>query len=151
MKYEELKQLLIEHMNNGSTINLKSLLNTLIQCDDVHDIRFCYRDYRIASKDFKEAKITYSTRYMWGYIEDKNGREIYNNIGIDLVNESRVVVGIIWFGREDLISLYERRDRNHDRIKHTEINLADNINLIRVDNDRVDCKILFEEGEILNE
>ena len=26
-----------------------------------------------------------------------------------------------------------------------------NINLIRVDNDRVDCKILFEEGEILNE
>ena len=45
MKYEELKQLLIEHMNNGSTINLKSLLNTLIQCDDVHDIRFCYRDY----------------------------------------------------------------------------------------------------------
>ena len=151
MKYEELKQLLIEHMNNGSTINLKSLLNTLIQCDDVHDIRFCYRDYRIASKDFKEAKITYSTRYMVGYIEDKNGREIYNNIGIDLVNESRVVVGIIWFGREDLISLYERRDRNHDRIKHTEINLADNINLIRVDNDRVDCKILFEEGEILNE
>lgn len=151
MKYEELKQLLIEHMNNGSTINLKSLLNTLIQCDDVHDIRFCYRDYRIASKDFKEAKITYSTRYMVGYIKDKNGREIYNNIGIDLVNESRVVIGIIWFGREDLISLYERRDRNHDRIKHTEINLADNINLIRVDDDRVDCKILFEEGEILNE
>ena len=151
MKYEELKQLLIEHMNNGSTINLKSLLNTLIQCDDVHDIRFCYRDYRIASKDFKEAKITYSTRYMVGYIKDKNGREIYNNIGIDLVNESRVVVGIIWFGREDLISLYERRDRNHDRIKHTEINLTDNINLIRVDDDRVDCKILFEEGEILNE
>ena len=151
MKYEELKQLLIEHMNNGSTINLKSLLNTLIQCDDVHDIRFCYRDYRIASKDFKEAKITYSTRYMVGYIKDKNGREIYNNIGIDLVNESRVVVGIIWFGREDLISLYERRDRNHDRIKHTEINLADNINLIRVDDDRGDCKILVEEGEILNE
>ena len=151
MKYEELKQLLIEHMNNGSTINLKSLLNTLIQCDDVHDIRFCYRDYRIASKDFKEANITYSTRYMVGYIEDKNGREIYNNIGIDLVNESRVVVGIIWFGREDLLSLCERRDRNHDRIKHTEINLADNINLIRVDDDRVDCKILFEEGEILNE
>ena len=151
MKYEELKQLLIEHMNNGSTINLKSLLNTLIQCDDVHDIRFCYRDYRIASKDFKEAKITYSTRYMVGYIKDKNGREIYNNIGIDLVNESRVIVGIIWFGREDLISLYERRDRNHDRIKHTEINLADNINLIRVDDDRVDYKILFEEGEILNE
>ena len=151
MKYEELKQLLIEHMNNGSTINLKSLLNTLIQCDDVHDIRFCYRDYRIASKDFKEAKITYSTRYMVGYIKDKNGREIYNNIGIDLVNESKVVVGIIWFGREDLISLYEKRDRNHDRIKHTEINLADNINLIRVDDDRVDYKILFEEGEILNE
>ena len=151
MKYEELKQLLIEHMNNGSTINLKSLLNTLIQCDDVHDIRFCYRDYRIASKDFKEAKIAYSTRYMVGYIKDKNGREIYNNIGIDLVNESRVVVGIIWFGREDLISLYERRDRNHDRIKHTEINLADNTNLIRVDDDRVDCKILFEEGEISNE
>ena len=151
MKYEELKQLLIEHMNNGSTINLKSLLNTLIQCDDVHDIRFCYGDYRIASKDFKEAKITYSTRYMVGYIKDKNGREIYNNIGIDLVNKSRVVVGIIWFGREDLISLYEKRDRNHDRIKHTEINLADNINLIRVDDDRVDCKILFEEGEILNE
>ena len=151
MKYEELKQLLIEHMNNGSTINLKSLLNTLIQCDDVHDIRFCYRDYRIASKDFKEAKITYSTRYMVGYIKDKNGREIYNNIGIDLVNESRVVVGIIWFGREDLISLYEKRDRNHDRIKHTEINLADNINLIRVDDNRVGCKILFEEGEILNE
>ena len=151
MKYEELKQLLIEHMNNGSTINLKSLLNTLIQCDDVHDIRFCYRDYRIASKDFKEAKITYSTRYMVGYIKDKNGREIYNNIGIDLLNESRVVIGIIWFGREDLISLYERRDRNHDRIKHTEINLADNINLIRVDDDRVDYKILFEEGEILNE
>ena len=151
MKYEELKQLLIEHMNNGSTINLKSLLNTLIQCDDVHDIRFCYRNYRIASKDFKEAKITYSTRYMVGYIKDKNGREIYNNIGIDLVNESRVVIGIIWFGREDLISLYERRDRNHDRIKHTEINLADNINLIKVDDDRVDCKILFEEGEILNE
>ena len=151
MKYEELKQLLIEHMNNGSTINLKSLLNTLIQCDDVHDIRFCYRDYRIASKDFKEAKITYSTRYMVGYIKDKNGREIYNNIGIDLVNESRVVIGIIWFGREDLISLYEKRDRNHDRIKHTEINLADNINLIRVDDDRVDYKILFEEGEISNE
>ena len=151
MKYEELKQLLIEHMNNGSTINLKSLLNTLIQCDDVHDIRFCYRDYRIASKDFKEAKITYSTRYMVGYIKDKNGREIYNNIGIDLLNESRVVIGIIWFGREDLISLYEKRDRNHDRIKHTEINLADNINLIRVDDDRVDYKILFEEGEILNE
>lgn len=151
MKYEELKQLLIEHMNNGSTINLKSLLNTLIQCDDVHDIRFCYRNYRIASKDFKEAKITYSTRYMVGYIEDKNGREIYNNIGIDLINESKVVIGIIWFGREDLISLYEKRDRNHDRIKHTEINLADNINLIRVDDDRVDCKILFEEGEILNE
>ena len=151
MKYEELKQLLIEHMNNGSTINLKSLLNTLIQCDDVHDIRFCYRDYRIASKDFKEAKITYSTRYMVGYIKDKNGREIYNNIGIDLVNESKVVVGIIWFGREDLISLYEKRDRNHDRIKHTEIDLADNINLIRVDDDRVDYKILFEEGEILNE
>ena len=151
MKYEELKQLLIEHMNNGSTINLKSLLNTLIQCDDVHDIRFCYRDYRIASKDFKEAKITYSTRYMVGYIKDKNGREIYNNIGIDLVNESRVVVGIIWFGREDLISLYEKRDRNHDRIKHTEINLADNINLIRVDDDRVDYKILFEEGEMSNE
>lgn len=151
MKYEELKQLLIEHMNNGSTINLKSLLNTLIQCDDVHDIRFCYRDYRIASKDFKEAKIIYSTRYMVGYIKDKNGREIYNNIGIDLLNESRVIIGIIWFGREDLISLYERRDRNHDRIKHTEIDLADNINLIRVDDDRVDCKILFEEGEILNE
>lgn len=151
MKYEELKQLLIEHMNNGSTINLKSLLNTLIQCDDVHDIRFCCRDYRIASKDFKETKIIYSTRYMVGYIEDKNGRKIYNNIGIHLVNESRVVIGIIWFGREDLISLYERRDRNHDRIKHTEINLADNINLIKVDDDRVDCKILFEEGEILNE
>ena len=83
--------------------------------------------------------------------KDKNGREIYNNIGIDLVNESRVVVGIIWFGREDLISLYEKRDRNHDRIKHTEINLADNINLIRVDDDRVDYKILFEEGEISNE
>ena len=151
MKYEELKQLLIEHMNNGSTINLKSLLNTLIQCDDVHDIRFCYRDYRIASKDFKEAKITYSTRYMVGYIKDKKKKKKKKNIGIDLVNESRVVVGIIWFGREDLISLHEGRDRNHDRIKHTEINLADNINLIRVDDDRVDCKILFEEGEILNE
>lgn len=151
MKYEELRELLVEHMNNGSTINLKSLLNTLIQCDDIHDICFCYEKYRIASKDFKEAKITYSTRYMVGYIKDKNGREIYNNIGMDLVNESKVVIGIIWFGKEDLMSLYEGRDKNHNRIKYTEINLADNINLIRVDDDRVDCKILFEEGEILNE
>lgn len=151
MKYEELKQLLIEHMNNGSTINLKSLLNTLIQCDDVHDIRFCYRNYRIASKDFKEAEIAHPIKYMTGYIKDKNDREIYNNIGIDLINESKVVIGIIWFGREDLMSLREGRDKNHNRIRHTEINLADNINLIRVDDNRVDCKILFEEGEILNE
>lgn len=151
MKYEELKQLLIEHMNNGSTINLKSLLNTLIQCDDIHDIRFCYKNYRIASKEFKEAKMTCPTKYMEGYVEDKNGREIYNNIGIDLVNESRAVIGVIWFGREDLLSLYEGRDRNHNIIRHTEISLADNINLIKVDNDRVDYKILFEEGEISNE
>ena len=151
MKYEELKQLLIEHMNNGSTINLKSLLNTLIQCDDIHDICFCYRNYRIASKDFKEAKIAHRTKYMTGYIKDKNDREIYNNIGIDLLNESRIVIGIIWFGREDLMSLHEGRDKNHNRIRYYEVNLIDNINLIKVDDDKVDYKILFEEGEILNE
>ena len=151
MKYEELKQLLIEHMNNGSTINLKSLLNTLIQCDDVHDIRFSYRDYRIASKDFKEAKITCPTKYMAGYIKDKNGCEIYNNIGIVLINESKVVIGVIWFGKEDLMSLHEGRDKNHNRIRYYEVSLIDNINLIRVDDDRVDRKILFKEGEILNE
>ena len=123
MKYEELKQLLIEHMNNGSTINLKSLLNTLIQCDDIHDIRFCYKNYRIASKDFKEAKIAHRTKYMTGYIKDKNDREIYNNIGIDLLNESRIVIGIIWFGKEDLMSLHEGRDKNHNRIRKSVISL----------------------------
>ena len=146
MKYKELKELLIEHMDNGSTMTLKSLLNTLIQCDDIQYIYFCYESYKIASKDYEDIRMPIRTNYMTGFIRDKHDYKIYNSVGIHVYNGSGSIIGCIWFGKEGLISLHEGRDRYNNRIKNSKIDLADNVNLIRIDNNRVDYKTIFKEG-----
>ena len=117
MKYKELKELLIEHMDNGSTMTLKSLLNTLIQCDDVQYIYFCYKSYKIPSKVYEEIRIPVRMNYMTGFIRDKHDYKIYNNVGIDMYNDSGSIIGCVWFGKEGLMSLYEGVDRYDKRIK----------------------------------
>ena len=145
--------ILFDYMYNGITINLKSLLNSIMSCEDVGSIGM-YHDGDLIShkseiKDMdKERK--YRHRYMSGYMEDTNYKLIYNNAGIRIYDKEDRELGSLWFGEEHMLSREKNRDRYGNEINDYDIRwTTDTVYIILINRTAVDSKVIFEEGEAL--
>ena len=147
MLYEELRDILIDYMNNGAILNLHSLLNTLIDCEDINYIVLytSLEDLRMTNKENCNI-IANNTKYMTGYIRDKNSDFIYNNAGLRIYDKEDIQMDVIWFGRYDLLSNEKNCDRYGNPLQEFDIKLTDDINIIGFIADRttrIDKKVLF--------
>lgn len=147
MLYEDLREILVDYMNNGAILNLHSLLNTLIECEDVSymELYTSLENLRMTNKENYNA-ITHDAKYMTGYIKDKNSDFIYNNTGLRIYDKEESQMDVIWFGRYDLLSNEKNCDRYGNPLQEFDIKLTDDINIIGFIADRVtriDKKVLF--------
>lgn len=147
MLYEELRNILVDYMNNGAILNLHSLLNTLINCEDINYMVLytSLEDLRITNKENCNI-IANDTKYMTGYIKDKNSDFIYNNTGLKIYDKENNQMDVIWFGRYDLLSNEKNCDRYGNPLQEFNIKLTDDINIIGFIADkviRIDRKVLF--------
>lgn len=147
MLYEDLREILVDYMNNGAILNLHSLLNTLIECEDVSymELYTSLGNLRMTNKENYNA-ITHDAKYMTGYIKDKNSDFIYNNTGLRIYDKEESQMDVIWFGRYDLLSNEKNCDRYGNPLQEFDIKLTDDINIIGFIADRVtriDKKVLF--------
>lgn len=147
MLYEDLREILVDYMNNGAILNLHSLLNTLIECEDVSymELYTSLENLRMTNKENYNA-ITHDAKYMTGYIKDKNSDFIYNNTGLRIYDKEESQMDVIWFGRYDLLSSEKNCDRYGNPLQEFDIKLTDDINIIGFIADRVtriDKKVLF--------
>ena len=129
MLYNELKKDLIELMHEATPMNLKSLINTIRNCKDVETVWI---------KRF----------YSKGDIHTDDGKSVYNNSYLRILDDDDDEIGIIWFGRIDWLS--PERDKYRDGTpieKDTTLSIDvknDIINIISVD-----CEAEDEEFMIL--
>lgn len=151
MVYKELRETLIDFMENGAVLTLKSLLNTLIQCKDIKSLAFSFSSALNICNE-KDIKLNFEENYMTGYIADKYENEIYNNIGINIYNEDSKLIETIWFGRTDILSPEQRTNIKGEPLTDCKVRLSDEINIIAFTNEHgvteqaIDRRILFEEG-----
>ena len=144
MQYSELKETLIEYMENGVTINLKSMVNSIFLCTDVEEIRLAISGFAYYSfEDLKKR----ATTYMYSYILDKNKKAMFNNRSIIIIGKDGRNLGDIWFGRDDLLSLAQERDRYGKEIpilNGYSINWdTDNVYLVSIGAKLVDSTVIF--------
>lgn len=144
MQYSELKETLIEYMENGVTINLKSMVNSIFLCTDVEEIRLAISGFAYYSfEDLKKR----TTTYMYSYILDKNKKAMFNNRSIIIIGKDGRNLGDIWFGRDSLLSTMQERDRYGKEIPILNgygINWdTDNVYLVSIGAKLVDSTVIF--------
>lgn len=155
MTYKDLEPMLIDMMENGTAMNLMSLINTIKQCDDVKSI-VTDEGWYIT----KESIVTLRSRgcaYKPGYLDVKfandNYFEIYNNTKFSVVfKEKRTRDSIdIWFTKTDLISVKEKFNKNNQPIKARDLLIdwdKDEIYLIRVNGHKVEIRSILSDSEL---
>lgn len=153
MLYDELVDILFDYMNNGITISLKSLLNSIMDCVDVNSIDM-YHDGDLISNKYEiedmDKNTKYKHNYMSGYMEDKSYRYMYNNAGIRIYNKNQRELGSLWFGEENILSTEKGRDRYGNGIKDYQIHWkTDIVYLILIDNTPVDRDVIFGKDTTL--
>ena len=144
MQYSELKEMLIEYMENGVTINLKSMVNSIFLCTDVEEVRLAITGFSYYSfNDLRKRSAT----YLYSYMNDCNKVPIFNNRALLVIGKDCRSLGDIWFGRDDLLSLMRERDRYGNEIPVLNgyaINWdTDNVYLISVADSVVDANAIF--------
>ena len=130
--YDELEKDLIELMHEATPMNLNSLINTIRNCEDVETVWI---------KRF----------YSKGDIHTDDGKSVYNNSYLRILDDDDYEIGAIWFGRIDWLSPERERYRDGTPIEE-DIKLYvdiknDIVNIISVDREDT-CEenaILFYE------
>ena len=130
--YDELEKDLIELMHEATPMNLNSLINTIRNCEDVETVWI---------KRF----------YSKGDIHIDDGKSVYNNSYLRILDDDDYEIGAIWFGRIDWLSPERERYRDSTPIEE-DIKLYvdiknDIVNIISVDREDT-CEenaILFYE------
>ena len=141
MTYKELSEDLIELMNNKTPISLKSLINTVCECNDVERI------INIPYKAIEGTKIAESSRlyckekreYLNGFINTSDKKRVYclTYITIPLEKGYRT----IYYFRCDL-----PRPEFDGKIEDVEVDFEkDIIYIIGVDDKMISTKILFNQ------
>ena len=153
MLYNELVDILYDYMNNGITISLKSLLNSIMDCVDVNSIDM-YHDGDLISNKYEiedmDKNIKYEHSYMSGYMEDKFRELIYNNAGIRVYDKNQRSLGSLWFGEEHMLSIERYKDRYGNEIKDYQIHWkTDIVYLILIDSTPVDKDVIFGKNTTL--
>lgn len=153
MLYDELVDTLYDYMNNGITINLKCLLNSIMDCEDVNSIDM-YHDGNLISNKYEiedmDKNIKYNHNYMSGYMEDKFHELIYNNAGIRVYDKNQRSLGSLWFGEEHMLSTEMNRDRYGNKIEDYQIHWkTDIVYLILIDNTPIDRDVIFGKNTTL--
>lgn len=148
MLYDELVDILFDYMNNGITISLKSLLNSIMNCEDVNSIGMYHdRDFFISNKyetEDTDKNTKYKHNYMSGYIEDKFDRYMYNNVGIRIYNKNQIELGSLWFGEEHMLSTEKNKDRYGNEIEDYQVHWkTDIVYLILLNSIAVDRNVIF--------
>lgn len=130
--YNELEKDLIELMHEATPMNLNSLVNTIRNCEDVETVWI---------KRF----------YSKGDIHTDDGKSVYNNSYLRILDDDDDEIGIIWFGRIDWLSPEREKYRDGTPIEeNTKLYVDiknDIINIISVDREDT-CEenaILFYE------
>ena len=144
MQYSELKKVLIECMENGVTINLKSMVNSIFLCSDVQEVRLSINGFSYYSfNDIRKRNAT----YLYSYMHDCNKKAIFNNRALLVIGKDCNSLGDIWFGRDSLLSLMRERDRYGREIpvlNGYNINWdIDDVYLISVGENVVDADVIF--------
>ena len=129
MLYNELKKDLIELMHEATPMNLKSLINTIRNCQDVKTVRV---------RKF----------YMRGDIFSDDNKKIFNNSYLEVIDNDDNDIGTIWYGRIDWLSPEREKYRDGTPIEE------DTALYIDVKNDiiniiSIDCEAEDEEFMIL--
>lgn len=144
MQYSELKKTLLEYMENGVTISLKSMVNSIFLCRDVQDIRLAMPGFAYNSFDELSSR---KTTYMSSYILDSNKKAVFNNRAVMVMGKNQMYLGDIWFGRDDLLSLSQYQDRYGQEIPM--LNgynidwINDNVYIVSIGNNLADANKIF--------
>ena len=145
MQYTELRQMLIDYMNHGLTMNLKSLINTVLLCTDVSHIQFSkYAAFHYESVN--EIKRNSRRTYMDGFLYDKHGVAIFNNSYFYVYNHDNKEIDCIWFSEYNLTSLDRYRNRHGDRIDENDLRINwDNsyVYIVSMNNNLIDSRVIF--------
>lgn len=136
MLYNELKKDLIELMHEATPMNLKSLINTIRNCQDVKTVRV---------RKF----------YSRGNIHTDDGKSVYNNSYLEVIDNDDNDIGIIWYGRIDWLSPERDKYRDGTPIEiDTTLSIDvknDTINIISVDCDAKDEEFIILFYELFKE
>ena len=102
MLYQELRQMIIEHMEHEIPMSLKSLVNSVLMCEDISHIQFSqHAAFRYQS--LVEIMRNSRRSYMSGFIYDKHGIAIFNNSYFYVYGHNDNERDCIWFSDHDLI------------------------------------------------
>ena len=145
MLYKDLKQALLEYMEHGVHISLKSLINSILLCDNVLNIRLTEGGFSYES--FNEIS-TRAAQYMPSYIKDNNNKAIFNNRILIVYDKNDRILDEIWFGKVNLLSQEYNRDRYGNDISDVCNALSINwkqdvIYIITVGDTLVDSTVIF--------
>ena len=139
MTYKELSEDLIELMNNKTPISLKSLINTVCECNDVERI------INIPYKAIEGTKIAESSRlyckekreYLNGFINTSDKKRVYCLTYISIALEKGY--GSIYYSRCDLPS-----PNYNDNAEIIEVDFEkDIIYIVGVNDKMISTEILF--------
>lgn len=136
MLYNELKKDLIELMHEATPMNLKSLINTIRNCENVKTI--------IVRKFYSR-----------GNIHTDDGKSVYNNSYLEVTDDNGDEIGVIWYGRIDWLSPERDKYRDGTPIEEdTTLSIDvknDTINIISVDCDAKDEEFIILFYELFEE
>ena len=136
MLYNELKKDLIELMHEATPMNLKSLINTIRNCQDVKTVRV---------RKF----------YSRGDIFSDDNKKIYNNSYLEVIDNDDNDIGTIWYGRIDWLSPERDKYRDGTPIEEdTTLSIDiknDIINIISIDCDAEDEEFMILFYELFKE
>ena len=139
MTYKELSEDLIELMNNKTPINLKSLINTVCECNDVERIT------NIPYEALKGTRIAEASRsyckeereYLNGFITASDKKRIYCLTYISIALEKGY--GSIYYSRCDL-----PRSSYNDNAEIIEVDFEkDIIYIVGVNDKMISTEVLF--------
>lgn len=136
MLYNELKKDLIELMHEATPMNLKSLINTIRNCENVKTI--------IVRKFYSR-----------GGIHTDDGKSVYNNSYLEVTDDNGNDIGTIWYGRIDWLSPERDKYRDGTPIEEdTTLSIDvknDIINIISIDCDAEDEEFMILFYELFEE
>lgn len=145
MLYQELRQMIIEHMEHEIPMSLKSLVNSVLMCEDISHIQFSqHAAFRYQS--LVEIMRNSRRSYMSGFIYDKHGIAIFNNSYFYVYDHNDNEKDCIWFSDHDLISLTRYRDRKGQHINEDELQIDwinTQIHVVSVEGNTIDSRVIF--------